>query len=155
MPSRYPVEVRRQVAELARSGTRVAQLAETFGMSEAVLYGWLKQERNLGGVRCRTGRSAHADAFFAPYPVGRSPARRVGITQQRLATARSRQGAASREDDHLDRRTHRGLNWSSDLPRAAEHRQAKNARGDSHAVALAPREFRRVPRAASTRPSTA
>ena len=35
MPSRYPVEVRRQVVELARSGTRVAQLAETFGMSEA------------------------------------------------------------------------------------------------------------------------
>jgi transposase-like protein len=45
MPSRYPVEVRRQVVELARSGTRVAQLAETFGMSEAVIYGWLKQER--------------------------------------------------------------------------------------------------------------
>jgi putative transposase len=45
MPSRYLVEVRRQVVELARSGTRVAQLAETFGMSEAVIYGWLKQER--------------------------------------------------------------------------------------------------------------
>lgn len=45
MPSRYPVEVRKQVGELARSGTRVAQLAETFGMSEAVIYGWLKQER--------------------------------------------------------------------------------------------------------------
>ena len=39
MPSRYPVEVRKQVVELARSGTRVAQLAETFGMSEAVIYG--------------------------------------------------------------------------------------------------------------------
>jgi hypothetical protein len=39
MHSRYPVEVRRQVVELARSGTRVAQLAETFGMSEAVIYG--------------------------------------------------------------------------------------------------------------------
>jgi transposase InsO family protein len=37
--------VRKQVVELARSGTRVAQLAETFGMSEAVIYGWLKQER--------------------------------------------------------------------------------------------------------------
>lgn len=45
MPSRYPVAVRRQVVELARSGTRVAQLAETFGMSEAVIYGWLKQDR--------------------------------------------------------------------------------------------------------------
>ncbi len=42
---------RRQVVELARSGTRVAQLAETFGMSEAVIYGWLKQERSTGVSR--------------------------------------------------------------------------------------------------------
>jgi hypothetical protein len=28
MPSRYPVEVRKQVIELACSGTRVAQLAD-------------------------------------------------------------------------------------------------------------------------------
>jgi transposase-like protein len=34
-----------QVTELARSGTRVAQLAETFGMSEATIYNWLKQEK--------------------------------------------------------------------------------------------------------------
>jgi transposase-like protein len=46
MPRRYPVEVRKQVVELARAGTRVAQLAETFGMSDAVIYGWLKQEHN-------------------------------------------------------------------------------------------------------------
>ena len=45
MPSRYPVEIRRQVVELARSGTRVAQLVETFGMSEATIYNWLRQER--------------------------------------------------------------------------------------------------------------
>jgi transposase-like protein len=45
MPSRYPAETRRQVVDLARSGTRVAQLAETFGMSEATIYNWLKQER--------------------------------------------------------------------------------------------------------------
>ena len=45
MPRRYRVEVRKQVVELARVGARVAQLAETFGMSEAVIYGWLKQER--------------------------------------------------------------------------------------------------------------
>jgi transposase-like protein len=42
MPSRYPVEVRKQVVELARSGTRVAQLAETFGMSEAAIL-WLAE----------------------------------------------------------------------------------------------------------------
>ena len=45
MPRRYPPEVRRQVIELARSGTRVAQLAATFGMTEATIYNWLKQER--------------------------------------------------------------------------------------------------------------
>lgn len=45
MPRRYPTEVRRQVIELARSGTTVAQLAATFGMSEATIYNWLKQDR--------------------------------------------------------------------------------------------------------------
>ncbi|HEY2142119.1 MAG TPA: transposase [Solirubrobacteraceae bacterium] len=45
MPSRYPAEVRKQVVELARSGTKVAQLAETFGMTQASVYSWLKQDR--------------------------------------------------------------------------------------------------------------
>jgi transposase-like protein len=45
MPRRYPPEVRLQVIELARSGTKVAQLAATFGMSEATIYNWLKQEK--------------------------------------------------------------------------------------------------------------
>jgi len=45
MPSRYPAQTRQQVVDLARSGTRVAQLAETFGMSEACIYGWLKPKR--------------------------------------------------------------------------------------------------------------
>lgn len=45
MPSRYPAEVRRQVVDLARSGTRVAQLAETFGMAEATIYNWVNQEK--------------------------------------------------------------------------------------------------------------
>ena len=45
MPNRYPALVRRQVVDLARSGTRVAQLAETFGMTQATIYNWLKQER--------------------------------------------------------------------------------------------------------------
>jgi transposase len=45
MPSNYPVEVRKQVVDLARTGTRVAQLAETFGMTEATIYNWLKQDR--------------------------------------------------------------------------------------------------------------
>jgi transposase len=45
MPHRYPAEVRQQVIELARSGTKVAQLAATFGISDATIYNWLKQER--------------------------------------------------------------------------------------------------------------
>jgi transposase-like protein len=45
MPRRYPPEVRRQVIDLARSGTCVPQLVATFGMSEATIYNWLKQEK--------------------------------------------------------------------------------------------------------------
>ncbi len=45
MPRRYPPEVRRQVVELARVGPRVKQLAATFGMSEATIYNWLRQEQ--------------------------------------------------------------------------------------------------------------
>jgi hypothetical protein len=44
MPRSYPPEIR-QVIELARSGTRVAQLSATFGMSEASIYKWLTQEK--------------------------------------------------------------------------------------------------------------
>lgn len=45
MPRKYPPEVRRQVIELARSGTRVKQLAATFAVAEVTIYNWLKQDR--------------------------------------------------------------------------------------------------------------
>lgn len=45
MPRRYPPEMRRQVIELARSGTRVKQLAVTFAISEATIYNWTKQDK--------------------------------------------------------------------------------------------------------------
>jgi transposase-like protein len=45
MPRKYPPEVRRQVVELARAGTKVSQLAATFGMTDATIYNWLKQEK--------------------------------------------------------------------------------------------------------------
>jgi transposase len=45
VPRSYPPELRRQVVELARAGTRVAVLADTFGMSEVTVYNWLKQDR--------------------------------------------------------------------------------------------------------------
>jgi transposase-like protein len=44
MPGRYPVEVYRQVVGLARSGARVAQLAEILGIIQATIYSWLKRE---------------------------------------------------------------------------------------------------------------
>jgi transposase len=45
MPRMYPVEIRRQVVELARAGTRVAQLSQTFGMTETTIYNWIKQDK--------------------------------------------------------------------------------------------------------------
>jgi transposase-like protein len=45
MPRRYSPEVRRQVGELARVGTKVSQLAATFGMTDETIYNWLKQEK--------------------------------------------------------------------------------------------------------------
>ena len=45
MPRQYSPEVRRQVIELARAGTKVKQLARTFQVSEATIYSWLKQDR--------------------------------------------------------------------------------------------------------------
>jgi len=45
MPRSYSFDVRRQVIELARSGTRVSQLSATFGMTETTIYNWLKQDR--------------------------------------------------------------------------------------------------------------
>lgn len=45
MPAKYPVQLRRQVTGLARSGTRVKQLAETFEISQATIYNWIKQDK--------------------------------------------------------------------------------------------------------------
>ena len=45
MPRSYPPQLRRQVVELARAGTGVVVLADTFGMSEVTVYNWLGQDR--------------------------------------------------------------------------------------------------------------
>ncbi len=45
MPRSYPAVTRRQVVELACAGTKVPQLSATFGMSEATIYNWLRQEQ--------------------------------------------------------------------------------------------------------------
>jgi transposase-like protein len=73
MLSTYPAEVRRQVIDLARLGTRVAQLAETFGMPEVTIYNWTKQEKidrgELEGAEHRAGLGAKGDQ--APHPPAR------------------------------------------------------------------------------------
>lgn len=45
MPSRYQPEMRRQVFQLAGAGSKPKDLAEVFGMSQATIYNWLRQQR--------------------------------------------------------------------------------------------------------------
>jgi transposase-like protein len=49
MPPRYQPEVRRQVLQLAGAGTKPKDLAETFGMSQATVYNWIRQEKTDTG----------------------------------------------------------------------------------------------------------
>ena len=76
MPRRYPVEVRRQVVEFARSGTNVGQVVATFGMSEATIYTWLRQQqidrgRDLGHEHRYRARSRGCEASTRPDPAPR------------------------------------------------------------------------------------
>ncbi len=45
MPPRYQPEGRRQVLQLAGAGSKPKDLAEAFGVSEATVQNWLRQER--------------------------------------------------------------------------------------------------------------
>ena len=80
MPRSYPPELRRQVIELARSGTRVAQLAVTFGMSEVTIYNWLKQDRIDRGEE--TGKTTDQQLELA------AAKRRIGQLETELAVSR-------------------------------------------------------------------
>ncbi|MFT7601216.1 MAG: transposase [Acidimicrobiales bacterium] len=52
MGRRYPREFRDDVVRVARQGdTPLAQLAEDFGVSEALIYNWMKQADIDDGVR--------------------------------------------------------------------------------------------------------
>jgi len=53
MSRSYGLEVRRQVIELARAGTKVKQLASTFQMCDATIYNWLKQDYLPAARACR------------------------------------------------------------------------------------------------------
>jgi len=86
MPGRYPAEVRRQVVDLARSGTKVAQLAETFGMSEATIYNWTKQEKiDRGEV---DGQSTEQALELA------AAKRRIRQLETELAVSRTHRGGS-------------------------------------------------------------
>lgn len=80
MPRRYPPELRRQVIELARAGTRVAQLAVTFGMSEVTIYNWLKQDRIDRGEEI--GKTTDQQLELA------AAKRRIGQLETELAVSR-------------------------------------------------------------------
>lgn len=80
MPRSYPSELRRQVVDLARSGTRVALLADTFGMSEVSIYNWLKQDRIDRGEEI--GQSTDQQLELA------AAKRRIAQLETELAVAR-------------------------------------------------------------------
>ncbi|MBA3865962.1 MAG: alpha/beta fold hydrolase [Solirubrobacterales bacterium] len=91
MPRKYPAALRRQLIELARSGTKVAQLAATFEMSDATIYNWLKR-RGTGAVRC--SRSSRIPGMepraFAGEPVvsgSSTPTARVGLPPDSMKIA--------------------------------------------------------------------
>ena len=80
MPRSYPPEVRRQVIELARSGTRVKLLAATFQVSDATIYNWLKQDRVDRGEVPGLSTEQQLDLAAAK--------RRIGQLETELAVAR-------------------------------------------------------------------
>src|SRR6266852_6753294 len=80
MPRSYAFDVRRQVIELARSGTRVAQLSVTFGMTKTTIYNWLKQERVDRGEEA--GRTTDQQLELA------AAKRRIKQLETELAVAR-------------------------------------------------------------------
>jgi transposase-like protein len=97
MPHRYPAEVRRQVIELARSGTKVAQLAATFGMSDATIYNWLKQDRVDRGEVAGLGTEEALDlaAVADPLSSGLLPNQcRRGSVLRSAPNARKASGSA-------------------------------------------------------------
>jgi hypothetical protein len=68
------------VIELARSGTRVALLADTFGMSAVSIYNWLKQDRIDRGEE--VGLTTDQQLALA------AAKRRIGQLETELAVAR-------------------------------------------------------------------
>jgi len=80
MSRSYGLEVRRQVIELARAGTKVKQLASTFQMCDATIYNPLKQERIDRGEAEGATTSQQLELAAAP--------RRIRQLETELAVAR-------------------------------------------------------------------
>ena len=108
MPHRYPAEVRFQVIELARSGTKVAQLAETFGMSDATIYNWLKQDRvDRGEV---AGRAPRRPSISPPPSAGSSSSRPSWRSRGRSTRSSSRRTSPKRLFPVIDSLAGQGIN---------------------------------------------
>ena len=60
MPRKYPEEFRRRAIALVRSGQTVAKTASDLGITNACLYGWVKQDKidrgDLAGVSTAESR---------------------------------------------------------------------------------------------------
>ncbi len=112
MPRRYPEEFRRQVVDLARAGTKVAQLSKTFGVSDATIYNWLKRERiDRGEIE---GLSTEQVSELA------AAKRRIRQLETELAVSRrhrpmrrcaSRGGCAARPGSHKRSLTDQPSGW--------------------------------------------
>lgn len=118
MPHRYPAALRRQVIELARSGTKIAQLAATFGMSDATIYNWLKQERidrsEIEGLSTDQALElATGEAHRHAWDVGNGPQidptnrSATAVAKGRRARARDAQQARTRSPAQHAPRGHR------------------------------------------------
>lgn len=117
MPSRYPVEVRKQVVELARSGTRVAQLAdvgagEKFSTGEEGSVSHRRRQVRPLFKRTRThqrtvyqpGEICQWDLWETsrPVPVGHGQARRAWVVVCCLGYSRAGAGALILSKEAVD-----------------------------------------------------
>jgi transposase InsO family protein len=115
VPRGYSVELRGQVVDLARSGTKVTQLAETFGVTQATIYNWLKQDRidrgeqpelstegqmELAAAK-RPGRSGTHGLLVRSRRCIRTPAALTGSCASRRSYGTAAVSKSAREQVHL------------------------------------------------------
>jgi transposase-like protein len=65
MPKRYPVEFRRRVLDLVRSGRPVVEIANELGIGQQTVYNWRRQERIDRGEIAGVSSTDHAELTAA------------------------------------------------------------------------------------------